>query len=74
MSCGQLLLMSGAKGKRFVTPHSRICMHQISSMALGKLAAFAGVSEFPTRVKCATLAWQTMHTILKGTSSSVSTE
>ena len=42
--------------------------------ALGKLAAFAGVSEFPTRVKCATLAWQTMHTILKGTSSSVSTE
>ncbi len=27
---------------------------------LGKLAAFAGVSEFPMRVKCATLAWHTL--------------
>ena len=31
---------------------------------LGKLAVFAGVAEFPTRVKCATLAWHTMHSIL----------
>ena len=30
--------------------------------ALGKLAVFAGVREFPVRVKCATLAW---HTLLK---------
>jgi nitrogen fixation NifU-like protein len=28
--------------------------------SLGKLAAFAGVSEFPMRVKCATLAWHTL--------------
>jgi nitrogen fixation NifU-like protein len=27
---------------------------------LGKLAALSGVSEFPMRVKCATLAWHTM--------------
>lgn len=27
---------------------------------LGKLAAFAGVGEFPMRVKCATLAWHTL--------------
>ena len=26
---------------------------------LGKLAVFAGVREFPVRVKCATLAWHT---------------
>jgi nitrogen fixation NifU-like protein len=32
---------------------------------LGKLAAFAGVSEFPARVKCASLAWHTMHAALK---------
>jgi ATP-dependent Clp protease protease subunit len=38
MSCGQLLLMSGTKGKRFVTPNSRILMHQISSVAFGKLS------------------------------------
>ena len=31
---------------------------------LGKLAVFAGVSEFPLRVKCATLAWHTMHAAL----------
>lgn len=29
-------------------------------MELGKLAVFAGVREFPTRVKCASLAWHTM--------------
>jgi nitrogen fixation NifU-like protein len=33
---------------------------------LGKLAAFAGVSEFPARVKCASLAWHTMHAVLEG--------
>jgi nitrogen fixation NifU-like protein len=27
---------------------------------LGKLAVFAGVREFPTRIKCASLAWHTM--------------
>lgn len=27
---------------------------------LGKLAVFAGVKEFPARVKCASLAWHTM--------------
>ena len=33
---------------------------------LGKLAVFSGVREFPARVKCATLAWHTLETILKG--------
>lgn len=33
---------------------------------LGKLAAFAGVSSFPTRIKCATLAWHTLHAALEG--------
>jgi len=28
--------------------------------SLGKLAVFSGVSEFPARVKCASLAWHTM--------------
>lgn len=41
---------------------------------LGKLAAFAGVSEFPARVKCASLAWHTMHTALMSNATSVSTE
>jgi nitrogen fixation protein NifU and related proteins len=41
---------------------------------LGKLAVFSGVSEFPMRVKCATLAWHTFHGALRGTEEVVSTE
>jgi nitrogen fixation NifU-like protein len=41
---------------------------------LGKLAVFAGVSEFPARVKCAALAWHTLHAALQGRGDSVSTE
>lgn len=41
---------------------------------LGKLAVFAGVSEFPVRVKCATLAWHTMHAALDQSDETVSTE
>jgi nitrogen fixation NifU-like protein len=28
---------------------------------LGKLEVLSGVREFPSRVKCATLAWHTLH-------------
>jgi nitrogen fixation protein NifU and related proteins len=42
--------------------------------ALGKLAVFAGVSEFPVRVKCATLAWHTLQAALEGKQDNVSTE
>ncbi|HSX19928.1 MAG TPA: SUF system NifU family Fe-S cluster assembly protein [Gammaproteobacteria bacterium] len=34
--------------------------------SLGKLAALTGVRKFPSRVKCATLAWHTMQDALKG--------
>jgi len=41
---------------------------------LGKLAAFAGVSEFPARVKCASLPWHTMRSALQAKTETVSTE
>ena len=41
---------------------------------LGKLAVFSGVSEFPLRVKCATLAWHTLQAALQGKQEAVSTE
>ncbi len=41
---------------------------------LGKLAAFSGVSEFPARVKCAILAWHTLHTALSSDTYRTSTE
>ena len=47
---------------------------QEDSAVLGKLAAFSGVSEYPMRVKCATLCWHTMDAALKGVSDTVCTE
>ena len=42
---------------------------------LGKLEVFAGVCEFPVRVKCASLPWHTMKSALEGKADrSVSTE
>jgi nitrogen fixation NifU-like protein len=41
---------------------------------LGKLAVFAGVSEFPVRVKCASLPWHTLKAALEGSPAPVSTE
>jgi nitrogen fixation NifU-like protein len=41
---------------------------------LGKLAVFGGVSEFPVRVKCASLPWHTLKAALEGSPAPVSTE
>jgi len=45
-----------------------------SSALLGKLIVFAGVREFPIRVKCATLPWHTMRAALEHEQEPVSTE
>jgi len=42
--------------------------------ALGKLAVFAGVREFPMRVKCATLGWHTLNQALRNEDGQASTE
>jgi nitrogen fixation NifU-like protein len=41
---------------------------------LGKLVVFAGVREYPVRVKCATLAWHTVRAALHGGAATVRTE
>ncbi|MFQ5766892.1 MAG: Fe-S cluster assembly sulfur transfer protein SufU [Acidobacteriota bacterium] len=41
---------------------------------LGKLAVFAGVREFPTRIKCAVLAWHTLKAALSRRREMVTTE
>jgi nitrogen fixation protein NifU and related proteins len=46
----------------------------LSAADLGRLAAFSGVSEFPARVKCATLAWHTLRSALEGKEEKVTTE
>ena len=45
MSCGAMLLMSGTKGKRFITPNARVMTHQLWGAAAGSL------SEMETNVK-----------------------
>ena len=41
---------------------------------IGKLEVLTGVKEFPTRVKCATLAWHTAMSALNDSGSRVTTE
>ena len=48
--------------------------HTTDEASLGKLAAFSGVHEFPTRVKCAILAWHTVRSALQDKKGIVKTE
>lgn len=41
---------------------------------LGKLKVFAGVRDYPARVKCASLAWHTLEAALKDEKEPVSTD
>jgi len=41
---------------------------------MGKLAVFSGVRDYPARVKCASLAWHTVHNALQGKLEPVVTE
>ena len=46
----------------------------ILGTGLGKLAVFAGVREFPARVKCASLAWHTLKAAVDAPDTVASTE
>ena len=63
-------------GRLFETFHKLVTgdSRELEAAELGRLAAFSGVSEFPARVKCATLAWHTLKTALDGQQETVSTE
>jgi nitrogen fixation protein NifU and related proteins len=54
--------------------HSMITQGGEGGDALGKLAVLAGVSKFPTRVKCAILSWHAANAALDGGVEVVSTE
>ncbi|BCX89227.1 nitrogen fixation protein NifU and related proteins [Methylomarinovum tepidoasis] len=41
---------------------------------LGKLAVLAGVRQYPSRIKCATLPWHSLEAAIKGEQEAVSTE
>ena len=56
--------------------HSMMMSNDTKSVPadLGKLEVLSGVKEFPSRIKCATLAWNTLLAALKEKKDSVSTE
>ncbi len=77
------LLTEAVKGKSeqqaedlFRRFHALVTGHadQAQMETLGKLAAFGGVSAYPVRVKCASLAWHTLKAALSGNGAPVSTE
>ncbi|MBT5415731.1 MAG: SUF system NifU family Fe-S cluster assembly protein [Rhodospirillaceae bacterium] len=43
-------------------------------LEVDRLGAFAGVRDYPMRVKCATLSWHTMNAALEGRDDPISTE
>ncbi len=76
------LMTEALKGKKLdEVEHLFQEFHQMVTSAddaphadIGKLEVLAGVREFPARVKCATLAWHTLHAALKDQPQNVSTE
>lgn len=59
----------------FTTFHDALTKKdQEAEQRLGKLAVLAGVKEFPSRVKCATLAWHTLHSALARSEEVATTE
>ncbi len=71
---GKSVAEANALRDRFVamatTPHDEPC----DTEGLGKLGVFAGVREFPARVKCATLAWHTCENAIKGSDNVAASE
>jgi nitrogen fixation NifU-like protein len=48
--------------------------NDVTDDALGKLEVFAGVREYPSRIKCATLAWHALQAALKHPGAVITTE
>ena len=63
--------------KLFDTVHHMLTnsdLDEASLTELGKLAALSGVRDYPSRVKCASLAWHAVRNALSGDTEAVSTE
>ncbi|HEU6446915.1 MAG TPA: SUF system NifU family Fe-S cluster assembly protein [Verrucomicrobiae bacterium] len=74
------LLTEFAKGKTkadvegmFAKVHEMVTSGKVLG-DVGKLAVFAGVHKYPSRVKCAILSWHAVMSALKGDAKPVSTE
>jgi nitrogen fixation NifU-like protein len=63
-------------GRMFDSFHGLLTARQppADPAAFGKLAVLAGVRDYPSRIKCATLCWHTLHALIEGGREPVSTE
>ena len=77
------LMTDAVKGKSvpaarrlFERFHEMVTDHSVSadSETLGKLVVFAGVRDYPARVKCASLAWHTLRAAIDNSHEIVTTE
>ena len=64
----------GEATELFGAVHAMLTGGAVDPARLGKLAALAGVRQFPARVKCASLAWHTLNAALAGRREPVTTE
>jgi len=67
-------LTVGEADSLFRDVHAMLTGEPAPGRAYGKLAVLAGVRDYPARVKCATLAWHTLHNALAGDGQAASTE
>lgn len=74
----RLIGKSPAEAERlFGEFHTLVTKGQADATAeehLGKLRAFSGLTEFPMRVKCATLAWHTFRAAMRNEEPEISVE
>ncbi|HYX81563.1 MAG TPA: SUF system NifU family Fe-S cluster assembly protein [Gemmatimonadales bacterium] len=72
------LMTEAVKGKRAAEAEALFdafrSMLAGGATAPGKLAAFSGVRAFPSRIKCANLAWHALHAALQNSGEPVTTE
>ena len=77
------LMTDAVKGKSvpaarqlFEQFHEMVTDHSVSadSETLGKLVVFEGVRDYPARVKCASLAWHTLHAAIDNSHEIATTE
>jgi nitrogen fixation protein NifU and related proteins len=74
------LMTEAVKGKtveeaeRLFRSVHNLLMQEGETPGLGKLAVLSGVRDYPMRVKCATLAWHTLHAALANSPQTVNTE
>lgn len=58
----------------FAAVHELLTGSSAAATHLGKVAVLSGVREYPTRIKCATLAWHTLRAAAQGEQLPVTTE